>query len=325
MLVVPPSNDAGFDPNRSFLPAETTRAEREAFARDFLFARRSEDSEPARAIKLYRTLLDRQPGFAETHYRLGLLLDHAGAWDEAYRHFVAARDFDGLPMRCLSSFQQVYRDVAAKHQCILVDGQALFHAIGPHGLLDDHLFHDAMHPSLLGHIALAQGIVDALYARRALAGQREHPRKPSTQSAVLPTSACNPKTGSLSASEGTCSTTRPWACGTTGRNVWPSRRHSRQPRNGSLQASHPRQSACPTSGPLRAWRFGPISTHAPVTVVLAIPNFLRKRGLEREQRQSIRQNTQTSESGISRIPRLLRGLAVSHRPRQSRARRDQPR
>jgi lysophospholipase L1-like esterase len=167
VLVVPPSNDAGFDPNRSFLPAETTRAQREAFARDFLSSRRSEDSEPARAIELYRTLLDRQPGFAETHYRLGLLLDHAGAWDEAYRHFVAARDLDGLPMRCLSSFQQVYRDVATKQQCILVDGQELFHAIGPHGLIDDHLFHDAMHPSLLGHIALAQAIMDALRARRA--------------------------------------------------------------------------------------------------------------------------------------------------------------
>ncbi len=284
MLVVPPSNDAGFDPNRSFLPAETTRDEREAFARDFLAARRSEDSQPARAIKLYRTLLDRQPGFAETHYRLGLLLDHAGAWDEAYRHYVAARDLDGLPMRCLSSFQQVYRDVAAKQQCILVDGQELFHAIGPHGLLDDHLFHDAMHPSLLGHIALAQGIVDALSRGGHLAGQREHPSKRSTQSAVLCTSACNPKTGSLSASAGACSTTRPRDYGTTGPSVWPSRTHLRQPRSGSPPASHPRQPACPTSEPLRACRFGPVSIHALVTAVLAIPNLHGKRGLESEQR-----------------------------------------
>jgi hypothetical protein len=167
VLVVPPSNDAGFDPNRSFLPAETPRSEREAFARDFLSLRQSEDSNPAGAVQLYRTLLDRQPGFAETHYRLGLLLDRAGAWDEAYRHYVAARDLDGLPMRCLSSFQQVYRDVATRHQCILVDGQSLFHALGPHGLLDDHLFHDAMHPSLRGHIALAQGILKALHERRS--------------------------------------------------------------------------------------------------------------------------------------------------------------
>ncbi len=168
VLVVPPGNDTGFDPNRSFLPAGTPRAEREAFARDFLATRRIEDSEPARAVELYRTLLDRQPGFAETHYRLALLLDRAGQWDEAYRHFVAARDLDGLPMRCLSALQQMYRDVAAGHpSSLLVDGQALFHEVGYHGLLDDHLFHDGMHPSLLGHITLAQGILEALHQRRA--------------------------------------------------------------------------------------------------------------------------------------------------------------
>jgi len=167
VLVVPPSNDGGVDPNRSFLPAETPRAEREAFARDFLAARQSEDADPARAVERYRILLDRQPGFAETHYRLGLLLDRAGAWDEAYRHFVAARDLDGSPTRCLSSFQETCREVAARHQCILVDGQALFHAIEPHGILDDHLFQDAVHLSLRGQIALAQGILEALYARRA--------------------------------------------------------------------------------------------------------------------------------------------------------------
>jgi hypothetical protein len=173
VLVVPPANDAGFDPNRSVLPAETPRLEREAFARAFLAARQSEDSEPARAVTRYRALLDRQPGFAETHYRMGILLDRAGAWDEAYRHFVAARDLDGFPMRCLNSIQQMYREVAARHQCILVDGQAVFHAIGPHGLLDDHLFQDAMHPSLRGHIALAQAILEALCARRAFGWNEE--------------------------------------------------------------------------------------------------------------------------------------------------------
>jgi hypothetical protein len=71
-------------------------------------------------------------------------------------------------MRCVSSFQDVYRAVAARNHCILVDGQALFHAVGKKGLLDDHLFHDAVHPSLLGQIALAQGILNALRERKAL-------------------------------------------------------------------------------------------------------------------------------------------------------------
>ena len=168
ILVVPPANDAGFDPNRSYLPAETTSAGREAFAREFLAARHLEMTDPARAEGQYRLLLQSQPGFAETHYRLARLLANAGAWDQAYEHFVKARDFDGMPMRCLSPFQEAYRDVAARHGCPLVDGQALFHAAGTNGLLDDRLFMDAMHPSLLGQVTLAQGILDAIRERRAL-------------------------------------------------------------------------------------------------------------------------------------------------------------
>ncbi len=167
VLVIPPGNDAGFEPNRSFLAAETRRKAREAFRRDFLEARRLEDDDPAAAIAAYRSLLDRQPGFAEAHYRLGLLLDKSGESERAYRHFVAARDSDGFPIRCLTAFQDVYREVASRHDVILIDGQAELHAIGRHGQLDDHLFQDAMHPSLRGQIAIAQAILRELRARHA--------------------------------------------------------------------------------------------------------------------------------------------------------------
>ena len=70
-------------------------------------------------------------------------------------------------MRCLSEFQQVYRDVASRHDCILIDSQSYFHAIGRHGLLDDELFQDAMHPSLRGQIALAQAVLQQLRASTA--------------------------------------------------------------------------------------------------------------------------------------------------------------
>jgi hypothetical protein len=167
VLIAPPSNDAGFEPNRSFLPARTARLEREAFRRDFLAARRLEASDPQKSLEQYRALLARQPGFAETHYRLAQLLERAGAWDQAYEHYMTARDLDGYPMRMLTAFQNVYHDVAKRHGCILIDGQAYFHAIGRHGLLDENLFHDAMHPSLRGQIALAQAVLQALQARGA--------------------------------------------------------------------------------------------------------------------------------------------------------------
>ena len=60
VLVIPPSNEVGFEPNRSFLPRGTPRAEREAFASEFSAARRDETSNPGGAEIVYRRLLERQ-------------------------------------------------------------------------------------------------------------------------------------------------------------------------------------------------------------------------------------------------------------------------
>jgi lysophospholipase L1-like esterase len=168
VLISPPGNDSGYEPNRSYMPAATPRRERDRFARDFLAARRREADDPAGAQAAYRALIARQTGFAEAHYRLAQLLDRAGSWDDAYHQYRLARDFDGYPMRCLTAFQKVYREVADRHKCVLVDGQAYFHAVGNHGLLDAHLFHDGMHPSLRGQIALAQAVLHELRERQAL-------------------------------------------------------------------------------------------------------------------------------------------------------------
>jgi hypothetical protein len=175
VLILPPANDGAFEPNRSFLSTATPRAERDAFRNAFLAARRLEDRDPGESIKRYRALLDRQPCFAETHFRLARALERSGAWALAYRHYIAARDLDGLPMRCPTPFQEAYREVAARHGCILIDGQSYFHAIGRNGLLDNHLFQDAMHPSLRGQIALAEAVMHALHARRALGWPSDAP------------------------------------------------------------------------------------------------------------------------------------------------------
>jgi hypothetical protein len=166
ILVVPPGNDAGFEPSRSILPPETLRADRNAFCRQVLEARALEPADPGESIKRYRALIKNQPGFAECHFRLARLLEASGSHEAAYREYVLARDLDAHPMRCPTPFQDVYRDLAARHDVLLVDGQAVFHSRHPHGLLDDSLFNDGMHPSLEGHVALAESILAGLKARQ---------------------------------------------------------------------------------------------------------------------------------------------------------------
>jgi tetratricopeptide (TPR) repeat protein len=165
VLVIPPSNESGYEPNRSVLPRSVSQEERRVFTRDYLAAR-SAESEPGLAMARYRGLIARQPEFAETYFRLARLLEGSGKYVEAGRDYRRALDLDGFPQRCTTQFQDVYRRAAAQHDCILVDGPAELRLLTPHGILGDFLINDGHHPALRGHVALAEAVLRELGARR---------------------------------------------------------------------------------------------------------------------------------------------------------------
>jgi tetratricopeptide (TPR) repeat protein len=174
IFIIPACNDAGWDPSRSVLAAETPRAERDAFAREVTHARALEAKDRSEAIRIYRDLLKRHPEFAETHFRLARLLEQTGAWGEARDHYVQARELDGMPMRCPEPFRQAYRDVAAKHpSVVLVDGPRVLEAKSRHGITDGRFFHDAQHPNLAGYVALTEDLMIQLRARHAFGWPEE--------------------------------------------------------------------------------------------------------------------------------------------------------
>lgn len=176
IFVIPPGNDAGYEPNRSIALGPFTKPATEEITRDFKAAKNAEAAEPARAIALYRAFLERQPKFAEAHYRLARLIERSGDFEAANREYVLARDLDGFPQRCPTDLQDVYRIVAERHpRSILIDGQTVLRALSTHGILDDNLFHDAQHPVLIGHIALARAVLDGLRQRAALGWPAERP------------------------------------------------------------------------------------------------------------------------------------------------------
>ncbi len=177
ILILPPGNDGDFEPNRSFLPATTTRDQRGGVSSMISWPLAElEATDPKAAIAGYRAYWPANPASPKRIFAWPGSLNNPALWDEAFQHYAAARSLDGHPMRCLTPFHEAYREVASRHGCILIDGQSYFHAIGRNGMLDEGLFQDAMHPSLRGQIALAQAVLNALRTRRPSAGPRIRPR-----------------------------------------------------------------------------------------------------------------------------------------------------
>ena len=163
ILIVPPANEAGYEPSRSTLPVEVTVSERNRLIDEMRAARALESPDPRASAKIYQTILERHPGFAEAHFRLARLLESQSQLTEAATHYLAALDHDGLPIRCQALFRAVYRAVASRHRrCLLIDGRRELGEISPNGLLGDHVIHDTHHPTLRGYVALAGAVLREL-------------------------------------------------------------------------------------------------------------------------------------------------------------------
>jgi hypothetical protein len=173
ILIVPPSNESGFEPSRSTLPPSASAPDRRWVVDTFTTARAAEPSDPARAAAGYAAILDRFPDFAEAHFRLARLLEREGKPAEAGPHYLAALDHDGLPIRCPAPFRDAYREVARRHPgCILVDGRRELAVISPDGLIGDRAIQDAHHPTLAGSAALAGAVLRELQLRKTFGQAR---------------------------------------------------------------------------------------------------------------------------------------------------------
>jgi hypothetical protein len=169
VFVCPASNDRDFDPSRSVVAPSTTQDQIAAFTTAFLQARALIATDPDEARERLGALVAAQPSYAEAHFWYAKLLEAKGDWAGARHHYFEARERDGMPIRCLEAFRQRYREVAREFpSVVLVDGDAVLSPMTRHGVLGDHQFHDAHHPTLLSYIALTQNALEQIAARRPL-------------------------------------------------------------------------------------------------------------------------------------------------------------
>jgi hypothetical protein len=163
ILIVPPANESGYEPCRSTISPSVAANDRVRVVAELNEARALEPRDPSASAARMAAIVDQHPGFAEGHFRLARLLEREGRISEAGRHYLAALDNDGLPLRCQAPFRAAILEVAHRHaRSILIDGRRELSAISPDGLLGDHVIHDTHHPTLRGYIALADAVVREL-------------------------------------------------------------------------------------------------------------------------------------------------------------------
>src|SRR5262249_23245860 len=120
-------------------------------ARDAIRVERLDEAE-----YLLREILRREPECAEAHFHIGRLCLTDGRVEDARTHLVAAKDFDGRPIRATGDINGNIRVLAATHQIRLLDGEASFEALAPDGLCGNTQFWDDCHPKLEGYVQLAE-------------------------------------------------------------------------------------------------------------------------------------------------------------------------
>jgi hypothetical protein len=162
VLVLPPSNEGDFEPNRSVLAPWRSSAERETITREFQEARALELQDSFQSRAAYIQLIARAPELAEPHFRLGRLLEIAGLIDDSRDHYRAACDLDGMPTRFNSELAALCRKAARGRADVrVVDGRLEFLRHSLKATIDDNLMLDGPHPSLRGTVVLARAVLRA--------------------------------------------------------------------------------------------------------------------------------------------------------------------
>jgi tetratricopeptide (TPR) repeat protein len=166
--IVPAGSESGFDPNRSAAAPGTSvddcrdLEQHYGSARALEAAGRWED-----AAALYRSGLDRQPQFAEFHYRLGACLQQLARHEEAREHFAQALELDRYPVRALADYRLPIAEVAERRGIAWIDAADVLRPQTPHGILDQSMFHDNVHPTLRSAFLLGVAAADRI-ARETL-------------------------------------------------------------------------------------------------------------------------------------------------------------
>lgn len=162
VFVLPPSNLGGCPPFKSEHPRPLSPEQQQRFDTLINAAREQYQHDIRRSIALLTEALQIDDRHAETLYDLGQCYRSIGQYAEARRWLVRARDCDVVPLRMISELEAAMRRVADDEGIPCLDAHALLEAQTPHGILDDALLVDHIHPGFDGHQLIAAALLELM-------------------------------------------------------------------------------------------------------------------------------------------------------------------
>ncbi len=113
------------------------------------------------AMTLYQQALVLDDGYALTHFRIGQCLEQLGDYKGAYKSYVESNEKDYMPIRAPKVVNMFYDQLAVEKlkDVYIIPTQRLFDQHSPHGLVDDILVADQLHPTMKGQALMAEEIV----------------------------------------------------------------------------------------------------------------------------------------------------------------------
>ncbi|MFO7904970.1 MAG: GDSL-type esterase/lipase family protein [Planctomycetota bacterium] len=162
VFVLPPSNLADTPPFKSEHRADLTKQERARIEELLEEARAQPPAARQKAIALCKAASELDPRHAGLHFHLGKLHELQGQFDQARREFHAARDEDVCPLRILQPMEESLREVARAWSVPLLDAHQLLESRTQHGILDNSILVDHIHPSVKGHKRIGLALVETL-------------------------------------------------------------------------------------------------------------------------------------------------------------------
>ncbi|MEN8182077.1 MAG: SGNH/GDSL hydrolase family protein, partial [Myxococcota bacterium] len=101
---------------------------------------------------------------AMLHFKMGRCQRSLGRLSEAARSYRRASDLDRIPYGAPTRYNEILRELAARHGALFVDVAARLDRESLGGLVGDDLFADPMHPNLRAHRVIAAAVAQALQA-----------------------------------------------------------------------------------------------------------------------------------------------------------------